>query len=164
MGYDVTQIKHRKVNNFKMLTNANEILEMREAIENNEQHRNKAFEIAYKGYAEIHKHNNIQMPKYKESCSGCIHRINTILKNWLLNYDKIGDHTKHSKKVDVKQAIKPKGNVLTPIADRRKALEDASYNEIKQSAIDAGIYEECKKLNGGKLPKKTQLIDKLLLT
>jgi hypothetical protein len=163
MGYDVTQIKHRKMNNFKMLTNANDILEMREAIENNEQHRGKAFDIAYKGYSEIHKHNNLQMPKYRDSCSGCIHRINTMLKNWLFNYDKIGGPSKQAKKVDVKQAIKSKRNVLTPIADRRKALEDVGYNEIKQSAIDAGVYEECKKLNGGKLPKKTQLIDKLLL-
>ena len=40
MGYDVTQIKHRKMNNFKMLTNAKEILEMREAIEKFNQLKN----------------------------------------------------------------------------------------------------------------------------
>ena len=150
------------MNNFKMLTSAKEILAMREAIENNDQHVGKAFEIAHKGYAEMHKHRNLQVPKYRTSCSGCIHRINQMLKNWLKAYDKVGGNLDAPKSMSVEHAIKPKGNALVPIAARRKALEESSYNELTEAAKDSEVYDAAKTENGGKRPKKSQLIDKLL--
>ena len=162
MPYNVEKIKSKYMKQFKMLTNAKEILAMREAIESNEQHTGRAFEIAHAAYAEMHKHRNLQVPKYRTSCSGCIHRINQMLKNWLKAYDKLGGNMGATNKPSMKQAIKPKGNTLTPMADRRKALEESSYNELTEAAKDADVYDVAKTENGGKRPKKSQLIDKLL--
>ena len=163
MGYNVEKIKSKRhMKQFKMLTNAKDILAMREAIENNDQHVGKAFEIAHKGYAEMHAHRNLQVPKYRTSCSGCMHRINNLLKNWLKAYDSVGGNLDEPKKANINQAIKPKGNTLTPMADRRKTLEESSYNELTEAAKEAEVYDAAKTANGGKRPKKAQLIDKLL--
>ena len=163
MPYNVKQIKSKRhMKQFKMLSNAKDILAMREAIENNDQHVGKAFEIVHKGYAEMHTLRNLQVPKYKKSCSGCIHRINTMLKNWLGAYDSVEGDLDAPKSVSIGQAIKPKGNALVPIADRRKALEESSYNELTEAAKEAEVYDAAKTENGGKRPKKSQLIDKLL--
>ncbi len=159
MPYDVSKIKQMK-HEFKMLTNADAILKMREAIEKNEQHKGRAFQIAHQAYTEMHEHRNLKPPKYKTSCSGCIHRINQMLKNWLKAYDNVGGELAKPKATSLSEAVKPKG--LVPLAARRKTLEESSYNEIKESAIEANVYDKAKEMNGGKMPKKATLIDLIL--
>jgi len=158
MPYDVSKIKPMK-HQFKMLTNSDEVLKIREAIEKNTQHKGRDFQVVQQAYAELHEHQNLQVPKYKTSCSGCIHRMNQMIGNWLKQYDQVGGGLK---KPDVKAAVKPKGNTLVPLAARRKTLEESSYNDIKQAAIEANVYDKAKKANNGKVPKKVALIELIL--
>jgi len=143
------------------LSCAKQILAIRKDIEKHVQHKGKQFELVFSAYSEIVVDQGYQKPKPSGCRSGCIHKMNTVLINWLKIFDQQGGVLPAEKEQlnQVREAIMiSKGGILVPVETRRAELEQKGWAELKE-LVGAEKYKE---LGEGKMVKKEKLIDYLM--
>lgn len=158
------------------LSVAKQILDMREEIENNNQHAGQKLEVVYQAYCEIQKAHGHHPAKLNPSCSGCTMEMNKMLKNWFRLYDKGSIVAKASTgaikskplvPVKDKKPVKVANDLSNKGADPKKSASkpqavnhsDMSYGELLKEFEKTASKTDQKKINNGNKPKKAQLIE-----
>lgn len=140
---------------------ARQIIAIRNDIEKNAQHKGKQFELVFAAYSELVVAQGYQKPRPSGCRSGCIHKMNTVLNNWLRIFDQQGGVLPEEKENlnRVREAVMiSKNGILVPVDARRSELESKGWAELKELVGP----EKYKELGDGKMVKKEVLIDYLM--
>jgi len=161
------------------LSVSKEILKIREAIENNEQHAGQTLELVYQAFSEIQKAHGKMPPKLDPTCSECIHTMNKLLKNWFNIFDQ-GSTISKAKHGNIEaKPLKPvkdkpsKRAKMEPTSKARATEDeddfeevetptdynDMNYGDLVKEFNKVATKKEKDSINGGKPPKKAQLLE-----
>lgn len=144
------------------LSVAAEIVEIRDQIEKNHQHAGGQLELVHHAYSEIQAAHGHVPRKLDPTCSGCIKEMNDLLKNWfrLLDQGTIPQRaaagafkSKPLKPLKPLDAAKPEAP-SKPSTD----LSEMTYAELLELFKAKATKKEQDEINGGKAPKKAQII------